>query len=120
MSRKLGRSFVTFILKYQQKLYFSTELTIIEWKKSDRAKASINFTYDAPLQLCAYLGAINADPRYNLTIKKGLVVIAYTDGKPAHSFQLNEVDLTKYWHIWLARLQEYWIKCRDGTLPEPI
>nr|CAD7258880.1 unnamed protein product [Timema shepardi] len=39
---------------------------LIEWKKSDKQKPELENTYDAPIQLCAYLGAINYDNNYNL------------------------------------------------------
>lgn len=96
------------------------EIHIIEWKKSDRLKFSLIETYDAPIQLCAYLGAINASSKYNLKINKGIVVVAYTDGSSADSYKLDSVELRKYWRAWLLRLQEYWIRYKDGTLPEPI
>lgn len=99
---------------------FRGELSVIEWKKSDRPKHTINATYDAPLQLCAYLGAINADPRYELTVRSGLVVIAYTTGAPAHAFRLSETAVRQYWGAWLERLHEYWVRRRNGTLPDPI
>lgn len=96
------------------------EIHIIEWKKSDRLKLSLVETYDAPIQLCAYLGAINASPKFNFKINKGVVVVAYTDGSLADSYKLDSVALRKYWRAWLLRLQEYWIRYKDGTLPEAI
>lgn len=100
---------------------FSNELSVIEWKKSDRLKASLAATYDAPLQLCAYLGAINADPRYRFEhVRSGVVVVAYTTGVPAHSFRLSAKAVQQYWTAWLERLHEYWVRRRNGTLPEPI
>lgn len=98
----------------------NNELCIIEWKKSDRRKADLFSTYDAPVQLCAYLGAINANPDLNLKIKKGIVVIAYTNGDPADTYTLDLVNLHKFWKMWVLRVQEYWIRQRDGTMPEPI
>lgn len=38
---------------------------VIEWKKSDRKKPIIQYTYDAPLQMTAYIGAINFDSTYS-------------------------------------------------------
>lgn len=96
------------------------ELHIIEWKKSDRPKKNIMSTYDAPIQMCAYLGAINASTEYKFKIKKGVVVIAYTNGDPADVYHLELPELHSYWSSWLLRVQEYWIRYRDGTLPEPI
>lgn len=96
------------------------ELCVLEWKKSDRPKSTLQATYDAPLQMCAYLGALNADSRYNLNLTNGAVVIAYTDGRKADFYRMDGAMVRQYWRAWLMRLQEYWIRCRDGTLPEPI
>jgi hypothetical protein len=41
------------------------EPMVIEWKKSDRKKPIIQYTYDAPLQMTAYIGAINFDGTYS-------------------------------------------------------
>lgn len=97
------------------------KLHIIEWKTSENQKSSLSATYDAPIQLCAYLGALRADPDLTeLDITSGAVFVAYTGGNPAHVHLINQAKLKKYWAVWLQRLQEYWIRYRDGTLPEPI
>lgn len=94
---------------------------IIEWKKSDRVKRTLDSLYDAPLQLCAYLGALNYDERYrHLNINNGIVVVGYSSGEKADVHYMNQADLKLYWRAWLHRLQEYWIRHRDHTLPEPI
>ncbi|PSN43329.1 hypothetical protein C0J52_14173 [Blattella germanica] len=81
---------------------------LIEWKKSDKQKSEIEKTYDAPLQLCAYIGAMNYDTKYSLQVQGGLVVVAYSDGSPAHIFKMNMSDCLKYWRLWLHRLHKYW------------
>lgn len=100
----------------------NSTLCVIEWKKSDRRKKLLSYTYDAPIQLTSYLGALNASREEfrNNPIKGGVVVVAYNDGKKADLFELNEKALQKYWKLWLHRLQEYWVKYRDNTMPEPI
>ncbi|XP_055597993.1 mitochondrial genome maintenance exonuclease 1-like [Uranotaenia lowii] len=96
-------------------------LHIIEWKTSESQKPSLAATYDAPVQLCAYLGALRADPEFSkLDIVKGAVLVAYTDGQPAHAHGITGSQLKKYWNVWLQRLQEYWTRYRDNTLPDPI
>lgn len=77
-------------------------------------------TYDAPLQLCAYLGALNSVPEFQGRVRQGMIVVAYENGKPADVYKMNEIMLRKYWRVWLGRLQEFWIRSRDGTLLEPI
>lgn len=102
---------------------FSSELHVIEWKKSERIKPNLADTFDAPLQLAAYLGAVNATlPAHGLTtpVLRGAVVVIYTDGTPAHVHLLSNSDVRFYWRAWLLRLQEFWVRSRDGTLPEPI
>ncbi|XP_058839058.1 mitochondrial genome maintenance exonuclease 1-like isoform X2 [Topomyia yanbarensis] len=97
------------------------KMHIIEWKTSENQKFSLSATFDAPLQLCAYLGALRTDPLYSdLNISDGAVFVAYTNGKPAHVHLINHAKLRKYWSAWLQRLQEYWTRYRDNTLPEPI
>lgn len=92
----------------------------LEWKTSEKSKPRLESTFDAPIQLCAYLGALNADPRYDISARNGYVVVAYKDGTKANAFYLSDKDVRKYWALWLQRVQEFWIRTRDGTLPEPI
>lgn len=107
------------VRKILQLNFFRQNLTIIEWKNSDRHKRTVNFTFDAPLQLASYLGMMNTREEYiKNPILTGIIVVAYNDGSPANLFQLTEADLKKYWRLYLHRLQEYWIRVRDGTLPE--
>ncbi|XP_063217620.1 mitochondrial genome maintenance exonuclease 1-like [Bacillus rossius redtenbacheri] len=101
-SRLKYRGVIDCVAKYQDKP------VLIEWKKSDTQKAEIRKTYDAPMQLVAYLGAMNYDERYTFKVKGGLVVVAYSDGSPAHVFPLSAVDCSMYWRLWLARVQQYW------------
>lgn len=94
-------------------------LTVIEWKNTDRQKKSIANTFDAPIQLCAYLAALNASEFKNKNqINKGVVVVAYNDGQVANLFELTEQELNVYWKLWLNRLQEYWTRYRDNTLTD--
>lgn len=99
---------------------FSGNVYGIEWKNSEKSKPTIAATFDAPLQLAAYVGALNATREHAVEITCGMVVVAYENGRPADFFKLNEAQLTQYWYAWLLRVQEYWIRHRDGTLPEPI
>lgn len=100
----------------------NSTLSVIEWKKSDRHKKSLTSTFDAPVQLCSYLGALNASrPEFSSKpIKRGVIVVAYNDGSAADLFEMGENELKKYWKIWLSRLQEYWVRYKDNTLPPEI
>ncbi|XP_069686853.1 mitochondrial genome maintenance exonuclease 1-like [Periplaneta americana] len=88
---------------------------VIEWKKSDKQKPEIEKTYDAPLQLSAYFGAMNYDETYKYQVQGGLVVVAYSDGSPAHTFRMSVTDCKKYWSLWLLRLQQYWLQQQKNS-----
>uniref|UniRef100_A0A0C9QIB2 Mitochondrial genome maintenance exonuclease 1 n=1 Tax=Fopius arisanus TaxID=64838 RepID=A0A0C9QIB2_9HYME len=81
-------------------------LCIIDWKKSEKIK-TLSTTYDSPLQVSAYIGALNADPNYPFQVKSGLVVIAYTRGQPPSVFEFTAAKLEFYWREWLKRLEKY-------------
>jgi mitochondrial genome maintenance exonuclease 1 len=60
-------------------------------------------------------------PEYLKTpIKSGVIVVAYNDGSTADLFKISESDLKRYWKVWLCRLQEYWVRFKDNTLPPEI
>uniref|UniRef100_A0A182QUU8 Mitochondrial genome maintenance exonuclease 1 n=1 Tax=Anopheles farauti TaxID=69004 RepID=A0A182QUU8_9DIPT len=95
------------------------EYHVIEWKTSDNAKATVAATYDAPIQLCAYLGALQANETLrDSRIQSGAIFVAYTNGKPADVHMLNGVEMRRYWRLWLNRLQEYWTRYRDAPTKE--
>ncbi|XP_026730592.1 mitochondrial genome maintenance exonuclease 1-like [Trichoplusia ni] len=82
--------------------------TLIEWKKSDRPRKSLANTYDNPVQLAAYFGAICHDLNYkHFNVRDALLVIAYTDGSKADVFHLSTDKLREHWAQWLIRLEEY-------------
>ncbi|XP_063976404.1 mitochondrial genome maintenance exonuclease 1-like [Diachasmimorpha longicaudata] len=81
-------------------------LCIIDWKKSEKIK-TLSTTYDSPLQVSAYIGALNADPNYPFQVESGLVAIAYTFGQPPSVFEFSAARLQFYWKEWLKRLEKY-------------
>uniref|UniRef100_T1HRR1 Mitochondrial genome maintenance exonuclease 1 n=1 Tax=Rhodnius prolixus TaxID=13249 RepID=T1HRR1_RHOPR len=54
------RGIIDCVAKYDNKP------VLIEWKRSDKKKKLIQSTFDAPLQLCAYIGALNYDTNYKM------------------------------------------------------
>lgn len=50
--------------------FFRDIPVVIEWKKSSRDKYNLNSTYDAPIQLAAYMGAVNNDISYDFKVNK--------------------------------------------------
>ncbi|XP_013145472.1 PREDICTED: mitochondrial genome maintenance exonuclease 1-like [Papilio polytes] len=90
--------------------------TLIEWKKSDKHKKAISLTYDNPVQLAAYFGAVCNDLNYkHLNVRDALLVIAYTDGSKADVFHLSTDKLREHWAQWLIRLEEYTKKYNDDS-----
>ncbi|XP_061646146.1 mitochondrial genome maintenance exonuclease 1 isoform X1 [Phyllopteryx taeniolatus] len=82
-------------------------LCIIDWKTSEKRKPFLSNTYDNPIQVAAYAGALNGDDRYKYQVENGLIVVAYKDGSPAHAHQLNHELMLEYWEKWLIRLEEF-------------
>lgn len=114
---------------------YRNSLCVIEWKTSEKPKPFLYNTYDNPLQVAAYIGALNSDRNYSyqvfcficnaswftkakryeyspnvclyLQVDSGLIVVAYKDGSPAHSHFLNTDQVVQYWNEWLFRLEKY-------------
>ncbi|XP_060728019.1 mitochondrial genome maintenance exonuclease 1 [Tachysurus vachellii] len=86
---------------------YKNSLCVIEWKTSERPKPFLHNTYDNPLQVVAYIGALNSDRNYNYQVDSGLIVVAYKDGSPAHTHFLKSDQVVQYWDKWLYRLEEY-------------
>ncbi|MEQ2280381.1 hypothetical protein AMECASPLE_019216 [Ameca splendens] len=82
-------------------------LCVIDWKTSEKPKPFLSNTYDNPVQVAAYAGALNSDANYKYQVENGLIVVAYKDGSPAHAHQVNSELMSEYWKTWLLRLEEF-------------
>ncbi|XP_064622747.1 uncharacterized protein LOC135484960 [Lineus longissimus] len=87
---------------------YKGNLCLIDWKTSAKKKRKLEFTYDNPLQLAAYAGAVNAMDSFDYKIKHAVLVMMYPDGSPAHAHLMSVDVLEKYWRIWLQRVRLYW------------
>ncbi len=87
----------------------SGELTLIDWKTSGKRRATLASTFDAPLQLAAYAGACNADPRHRFRLRRASVVVVRGDGRgpEANAIAMDEHALEEYWQKWMRRLKTY-------------
>ncbi|NXL49640.1 MGME1 exonuclease, partial [Podilymbus podiceps] len=83
------------------------QLCVIDWKTSEKPKPSLKNTFDNPLQVAAYIGAINHDANYDFQVSCGLIVVAYKNGSPAHPHFMDPDLCLQYWNKWLLRLEEY-------------
>jgi len=86
------------------------KLFLIDWKTSEKEKSRVRDLYDNPLQVAAYLGAINADDRYSDlggNISQAAVVVIYNSGLPAVTHTFDTEQMKVYWDKWLERLEQY-------------
>ncbi|KAL8194429.1 UNVERIFIED_CONTAM: Mitochondrial genome maintenance exonuclease 1 [Gekko kuhli] len=88
-------------------------LCVIDWKTSGKPKPLLRNTFDNPLQIAAYIGAVNHDANYDFQVDCGLLVIAYKDGSPAHAHYMDPELCSQYWNKWLLRLEEFRKKGKD-------
>ena len=84
-----------------------------EWKTADKPKGSVERLYEYPLQLTAYLGAVNQYYQdYGIKLDHALLVVAIPE-MPAEVFWFEPVAMTDYWQQWVGRVAKYW-KRRDA------
>ncbi|XP_072360134.1 LOW QUALITY PROTEIN: mitochondrial genome maintenance exonuclease 1 [Scyliorhinus torazame] len=83
------------------------KLCVIDWKTSEKPKPYFRNTFDNPLQVAAYAGALNHDDNYNFQVERGLIVVAYKDGSPAHAHFMDRELFLTCWKKWLFRLKKY-------------
>ncbi|CAK6447405.1 unnamed protein product [Pipistrellus nathusii] len=98
---------------------YQGNLCVIDWKTSEKPKPLIRNTFDNPLQVVAYMGAINHDANYSFQVRCGLIVVAYKDGSPAHPHFMDTELCSQYWAKWLLRLEEYTKKEKNQNIQKP-
>jgi hypothetical protein len=83
---------------------------VCEWKTADKPKGSLERLFDFPLQLAAYLGAVNASYyHYDIELSHALIVVAIPD-LPAEIFWFDRSKIEPYWQQWQTRVKAYWQK----------
>ncbi|XP_076381582.1 mitochondrial genome maintenance exonuclease 1 isoform X2 [Megalopta genalis] len=101
---------------------YRNEVCVIDWKKSDKQRSTLDATYDAALRLSANIGAVNASHMFPFVVTKGLLVIAYSNGDPAHIHEVKDKLLQEKWTSWLERLKKFYeeqnSRSKDGTVPD--
>lgn len=86
---------------------------VCEWKTADKPKGSIERLYDYPLQLSAYLGAVNDYYQdYGIQLSCALLIVAIPE-TPAEVFWFEPAQMKDYWQLWEERVAQYW-QHREG------
>lgn len=81
---------------------------LCEWKTADKPKGSIERLFDYPLQLAAYLGAVNYSYQdYGVDLEHVLLVVAIPK-MAAEVFWLDSIAINSYWQQWEKRVAAYW------------
>ncbi|XP_061164308.1 mitochondrial genome maintenance exonuclease 1-like [Saccostrea echinata] len=93
---------------------------VIDWKTSSKPKPTLRDTYDYPLQMVAYLGALNQSDylveRAIPQVTSAALVVMYENGNPADIHYLDSVKCQSYWRKWLDKLHQYWLlKSREAS-----
>ena len=97
-------------------VYNKSHLVLIDWKTSEKKKRKLESTFDNPLQIAAYVGALNQDQRYGVAqVNQGMIVLAYNDGSPADVLRIEPKAMQRYWREWLVRLSLY-KKMRESSV----
>ncbi|XP_050037473.1 mitochondrial genome maintenance exonuclease 1-like [Dermacentor andersoni] len=92
------------------------ELVLIDWKTSKKPKPLLSDTYDNPLQVAAYIGALNYDDNYKIQVRDAMIVIAYEDGSPCQVHHLGPALCQRHWQRWLQRLRTYWNRLHQDEM----
>ena len=81
---------------------------LCEWKTADRPKGTVEHLYDYPLQLTAYLEAVNHYYRqYKVDLEYALLVVAIPE-MPAEVFWFEPEAIKTHWQAWEQRLINFW------------
>ncbi|MGB5960227.1 MAG: PD-(D/E)XK nuclease family protein [Coleofasciculaceae cyanobacterium] len=81
---------------------------ICEWKTADKPKGSVERLYDYPLQIAAYLNAVNSYyQEYDIKLNHALLVVAIPE-QQAEVFWFENEAMQTYSQQWKKRVTKFW------------
>ncbi|MFH4980588.1 hypothetical protein AB6A40_007297 [Gnathostoma spinigerum] len=94
---------------------YRDSLHLIDWKSSTPGSSKqqcsdISSLYNDPIQVAAYIGALNSDPVFHdyPAVKLGSIVVANEDGSDCTVFDMDERTVEEYWRKWVICLSQFW------------
>ncbi|VIO99266.1 Protein C20orf72 homolog, putative [Brugia malayi] len=103
--------------RFDATITYKDALFLMDWKtassgSSKDACTGIEKMYNDPVQLAAYIGAVNSDPNFRMLpeIRYGAIVVAKEDGSVADVVEMNSSHLEVYWNKWLNCVWQFWTK----------
>ena len=85
----------------------SKKVVLIDWKASTQKISTEIVDEEDALQVAAYVGALNHDPKYPYQIENAMVVYVDHFGKKPILIHIDKNQLHKYWEMWLDRYSAY-------------
>uniref|UniRef100_A0A915Q5N3 Mitochondrial genome maintenance exonuclease 1 n=1 Tax=Setaria digitata TaxID=48799 RepID=A0A915Q5N3_9BILA len=103
--------------RFDAAITYKDALFLVDWKTASSGSSKDTCTeigqmYNDPVQLAAYVGAVNSDPNFKMLpeIRHGAVIIAKEDGSLADIVEMNASHLQIYWNKWLDCVWQFWTK----------
>uniref|UniRef100_A0A7E4VA95 PDDEXK_1 domain-containing protein n=1 Tax=Panagrellus redivivus TaxID=6233 RepID=A0A7E4VA95_PANRE len=124
MERKATNYYYCYQGRFDAIVELDGEPTLVDWKTASAASVkssgdtSLENLYGNPIQIAAYINAVNTDPAWKHLpkITRGAVVLAFEDGRPAQIVKLEANDVKRYTDAFAERLNKFWYTVLN---PEP-
>jgi len=103
LESKVCHPLLCYVGKFDAIIELDGELTLVDWKtvsyaserRNNDTETSLSNLYNNPMQIAAYVAAVNSDPAYRLLppITHAAIVLAYKDGRDVEVLRMSEQDI---------------------------